>query len=362
MPMRRRIEIVVLHMQQVPAREIARIMKVSMGAVQHWIRDWEAGGALAEKPRTGRPVTATLGVYKATKNLLLKPGFGGLAAAARELHSRGHTPHVLHKSTLSRMLRQRRPEGEQPLVPRFRRPTKALSAHDTSRRQLFARLNSQRNWDNVMFTDRKRFYLWYPGSQIQLVQWVKKGQTYEVLKPNRPLCVNVYVGITRYGTTGMVVVSGTSKHKSMFKTKAGKDARNITAAEYQRVLTEHLLPRGQALMSAHGHTTWVFQQDNDPAHSQAESVIRMYNRRHNTGIRLLYGWPPHSPDLSLIENMWADVQHKLDTLGCKTFDDFLTSLEELLNNQPQDWLNNAYDGMHQRIMETISLKGGRTKH
>jgi len=362
LPMRKRIEIIGMHMNNVSERDIARALEVSKGAVEHWIENWEAGGDLSEQPKKGRPVTATRRVFKAAQAKLLRPGFGGLAAAARELHSRGHTPRVLHKSTLSRMLRDRRPETEKAIVPRFRRPTRALSAYDMSRRALFAKLNQSRDWDNVMFTDRKKFYLWYPGSQVQLVQWVEKGESYQVTKANKPLCVNVYVGITRYGTTGMLVVSGTSKHKSSFKTKAGKDARNITGAEYQRVLTAHLLPHGAALMRLNGHKSWVFQQDNDPAHSQAEAVIRTYNKRHNTNIKLLQGWPPHSPDLSPIENMWADVQRRLDRAGCKTFPDFVGQLESLIANMGTAWLERAYAGMHQRIVDTINLRGGMTRH
>jgi hypothetical protein len=148
----------------------------------------------------------------------------------------------------------------------------------------------------------------------------------------------------------------------VFKTKAGKDARNITSAEYQSVLTDHLLPRGRSLMLANGHTSWLLQQDNDPAHAQAEAVIRTFNMRHNSSINLLHGWPPHSPDLSLIENMWAHVQQKMDSAGCKTFADYVEKLEHLTANMSTAWLDKAYAGMHQRIVDTIRLRGGMTKH
>ena len=362
LPMRKWIEIVVLHMQRKTVSFIQRALHISSTAVKHWVKDWESGGSLEEKPKPGRPTTATRAILDAARTFLLKPGFGGLANVARKLHNMGLTAKVLHRSTISRMLKTQRMKSEPAIVPRRGKPAPALTAYDMTRRVLVARLNLTRNWDRAMFTDRKRFYLWYPGSQVQLVQWVKKGQQFELLKANRPLCVNIYAGLTRFGTVKMVVVSGTSKHKSTFKTKAGKDAKNITAAEYESVLTKHLLPMADKLMRSNGVTSWVFQQDNDPAHSRADAVIRKYKRAHNTSITLLAGWPPHSPDLSPIENMWAHVQAEVNKAGCKTLPEFVKAIEQAIDGVHHSWCAAAFMGMRQRLEDKLSLGGGKTKH
>lgn len=45
-------------------------------------------------------------------------------------------------------------------------------------------------------------------------------------------------------------------------------------------------------------------------------------------------WPPHSPDLSPIENVWGIVQREVDALGCKNFKEFELEVVDKLQNFP----------------------------
>jgi transposase len=366
--MRKRVQIIFWHgySSALPTKlsnhKIAKKVGVSPHAVRKWIEDYEKQGDLTEKPRPGRPRTVSPTVVLAARAMLLKPGFGGLASAARELQRRGNTFYLTSKATLSRRLKEIVKTGVKPIIPKLSRPVGMLSVLCKLTRRLWAATHIVWDWSNVMFTDRKRFYLWYPGSQVMPVQWVEEGQRYELPVSINPLCVNVYVGLTKYGATGMIMVTGTSKSKTKYKTKAGKQARNITATEYEHVLKTFLLPRGQELMSKHGHTSWVFQQDNDPTHRDAGTHIRSYNKSHGTYIKLLQGWPPHSPDLSPIENMWAYVDRKVKAAGCKNFAAFVEKLQELTSSVPKRWCEAAIMGMRQRLIDTCKLKGGRILH
>lgn len=361
-PVRTRIDIVLGHERGDSARTIAESLNLSLNAVCHWINEWETGGDMEVKPRSGRPPVLTTSAKLHARALLKQRGFGGLARAARELQAGGYTNTVVNPSTLSRMLHE--PAMKQPtrLVPDRSKPKAGLTSLDKVRRLKFARDNSDRCFDNVMFTDRKRYYFRYPGSKVPSVQWHEAGEPQYVVKANRPKCVNVYMGITKFGTTGPVLITGTSRQHSTYTTKAGKQARNITAAEYSVVLKDHLLPKGNELMRAHGQYNWVFQQDNDPAHKNAGSVISLYRRRHNLNISLLSNWPPHSPDLNLIENVWAVVQAELDNMGCKSFATWKKRLIRLLECVPQQWLTKAYMGMQQRLRDVVRLRGDKIKH
>lgn len=360
---RDRINIVLLHAQGKSLREIAAALQLSPSAVRRWVVKWESGDDMEDKAKPGRPRLLTTQAKLYARKLLKTPGFGGLSRAARTLQSKGLTLKVVHASTLSRMLRGSDMKLPTRLVPDTSEPSRGLAEVDKERRLDFAEANISRDWDNVMFTDRKRFYHKFPGCKVPRIQWREQGQKRVARRACNPKCVNVYMGITKYGATTPVLVSGTSKQHSTFHTKTGKPARNITKAEYNnKVLKSRLLPDGDKLMRENGHNNWVFQQDNDPAHSDAGAEIHSYNRQHATHIQLLPNWPPYSPDLNLIENWWAMVDQKMDEMGCKTFEEYKTELCKALQSIPKRWLLKAYTGMAQRLEDTIQLKGDKTKH
>ena len=61
----------------------------------------------------------------------------------------------------------------------------------------------------------------------------------------------------------------------------------------------------------------IFQQDNAACHTSRESIC---------AIEVLFGkdfieWPPNSPDLSPIENVWAIIKEKLEKRSIKNLDD-----------------------------------------
>lgn len=70
------------------------------------------------------------------------------------------------------------------------------------------------------------------------------------------------------------------------------------------------------------------QQDNEPAYVVAQSFIENYNKAHSSNISLLKKWPPSSPDLSQIENLWGIMQSKIEVKGCKNFSDFKDALHD----------------------------------
>ena len=80
------------------------------------------------------------------------------------------------------------------------------------------------------------------------------------------------------------------------------------SSEYQEVLQITLLVEGQRLFTSRGDSTWVLQQHNDPAHMVADGVVKKWNASHAFSISVLNNWPPNSPHLNPIENVWSYVQ------------------------------------------------------
>ena len=158
-----------------------------------------------------------------------------------------------------------------------------------------------------MFTDREKFLFRYPGTSVSQAKWVQKGQRHEAHTVNHPMAVNMYAGITMYGVTKLHIVAGTSKLASTFHNQKGVKAKNITTADYTHVMLKTLLPEGRRLFGSHGITTWILQKDNDPTHKGASrrAITEWDSRRNGSQVSLLPDWPPNSPDLIPIEDLWS---------------------------------------------------------
>jgi hypothetical protein len=181
---------------------------------------------------------------------------------------------------------------------------------------------------------------------------------------NHASCYNVYAGITRFGVTSMCTVAGTTKHTSSYKNKKGQPSKNITSHEYYDVLTKHLLPEGRRLFSSAGISTWLLQQDNDPSHkaSSARALQDWKDKAPGHLVELLPNWPPNSPDLNPIENVWGYVQREVNKAGCKTFPEFKNKVEETFRNLSQRHITRLFASMRDRISQCHALNGGKTKY
>jgi hypothetical protein len=92
---------------------------------------------------------------------------------------------------------------------------------------------------------------------------------------------------------------------------------------YETVMKVTLLPGGRRLFSqGGGQASWVFPQDNDPPHKLASTHVKVWNSKHGASVRILEQWPPNSPDLNPIENVWGWMEAKINQLGCKSWADF----------------------------------------
>ena len=128
------------------------------------------------------------------------------------------------------------------------------------------------------------------------------------------------------------------------------------------MLAETLLPEGRRLFSTGGISCWKLQQDNDPAHKVAEQVVKDWNQKHSSAVSVLPNWPPNSPDLNLIENVWAWVQARVDEKGCKNFAEFKAQVLQQLAKVPKSMIDKLYKSMRGRLSSVIENEGGKIKY
>lgn len=339
----------------------ARTHGVARNTVKLWAERYEATHNVQKHRPTGRRAAMSAAAAIEAVELLCSNAHAGAAGVARELHTQGITSKVLHRTTVVRHAKAAAKSSGTPIRVVRGQPGKRLNKNTKAKRLAFCLANKSRSWKHVQFTDRKKFQFRYPGVSVKPQKWLKQGSVAEAYAVNHAQTVNIYAGISRFGVTDCHIVAGTSKHKSTFVNKQGKPAKNITAHEYEAVLTSTLLPGGRKIFSTQGIGTWILQQDNDPTHRVATSVVQQWNAKHASTVTILPNWPPNSPDLNLIENVWSYVQAKVDALGCKTFEEFQQAVLHQMANIPKSMFTNLFDSMPKRVADVIHLEGDKLK-
>jgi hypothetical protein len=361
---RRRIQLEYARSGNVSAT--ARKFHVSHRTVRRWASRILDTSGVGDKPGRGRKPAISRALAHAAYKMLTSNRYNGAMHVARELHKRNPSSakNPICKNTLIKHAKSYAESISDKLVCDRRQPAEQLTEKCMSARVEFCKANMKRNWHNVMFTDRKRFYFLYPGSSVKASVWHSVGERQVAYRPSAPQCLNLYCGITRFGATACCCVSGTSCKKKKFKTSRNTVARNICSKEYYFVVKNHFLKKGDLLFHAHGIRFWVLQQDNDRCHAGASStaLTDYLSQNKKSKIQILPGWPAHSPDLSPIENFWSVVQMKANKMGCKTFAAFKRAVLCIIKHADKKWFTNYFNSMRARLLECIQNKGARIKH
>ena len=355
-----RFSLLFFYRQTGSIRKASALARVSYGAAWRWIKRHDCTGAMKKLPKTGPKRALSTAAAEKAMELLLDGDFSGSSAVGHELHRQGLAPRPLGANTVIRAARTAAASHGVAIAAYRGKPVKQLSALTIAKRLAFAKAHKKTKWDTVVFSDRKKFLFWYPGTKVKPVVWCIQGTRPEAKVSAHPHAFNVYAALAPHGMTGVQVVAGTSKHTTSHTNKQGKQARNITAGEYKEVLTQTLLPEGCTLMGGALGSAWFFQQDNDPTHRAAPQTVQAYNKAHGSSITVLPNWPPSSPDLNPIENVWAIVQARVNKRGPETFEDFKAAVIQELKGLSQQTINNLYASMKGRIAAVLSKGGDRT--
>jgi transposase len=341
----------------------AELLGMDRKTVRRWVMRWVEGESMRRRHGGGRKPLLSHEAREMAVELLHSKMCGTTKEAAAQLHAQGLTEHVVSVPTITRGIRKHGQEGGKSLHAARGQPRKRLSLATQRKRLACALSNRSRDWGKVLFTDRKRFPFRYPGVAVRRCEWLEKREERSASAFNHPQSLNLYAGMSMHGITEPHLVEGTSRHgPSKYLNQQGQPARNITTSEYADVLNSTLLPGGERMFTAHGVRHWVLQQDNDPSHSKAVGVVEQYNARCSARASVLPAWPPNSPDLNPIENLWGWVDAEVDALGCKSFDAYSAAVLHQLATVPRTLLRSLVDSMPRRIAEVIRLEGGKTKY
>lgn len=97
-------------------------------------------------------------------------------------------------------------------------------------------------------------------------------------------------------------------------------------------------------------------QDNAPQHKSV--LVRTWLFNH--GIQCL-DFPPYSPDLNPIENLWADLARRVENFQCPTMETLQDIVAEEWAKTPKEYLRKLARSMPERCKAVIEAHGDHTK-
>ena len=148
-------------------------------------------------------------------------------------------------------------------------------------------------WNTVIYSDKKKFNLDSPDSAHFYWHNLRKDK-------------QMFATCQQGGKSVMVWAAFCAKGKSNLCYKTGK----LNSLVYLQILHDYLLK----FKSDHFGAAGTFQQDNAPIHSSRVTKAWFQVQRIN-----VLEWPPNSPDLNPMENLWGIMAQEVYKNGKRQF-------------------------------------------
>lgn len=195
-------------------------------------------------------------------------------------------------------------------------------------------------WKKVVWSDESKFELFNRKTRLRV--WRKSGEEYQ----ERHLQQTVKYGGGSIMIWGCFAWSGVGNLVKIDGT--------LTADKYIDILSENLEISSLRIGL---EDDFVFQQDNDPKHTAIKTQTFFKSNR----IKCL-DWPPQSPDLNPIENLWSILDEKIDKTGVTNKENYFAALKRTWEELDEKYLQNLVESIPRRLQTVIEAKGSHTKY
>lgn len=313
--------------------EVARTMGCSRRTVYDLQTRLQQTGTTADRPRPGRPRVTSHAEDRQIVLRHLRNRFLTATSTRNELFRGRLSAQTVRNRLRTAHLQARRPYCGPILTQLHRR-----------QRQLWAQRHlrwTQRNWNQVVFSDESRFNLRFADGRARV--WRRRHERYA------QCCVQE---VDRFrGGSVMVWGAFCGNARSRLLVIRG----NLNAAAYRdQVLAPELLP----FMAAHGPGL-IFQHDNARPHT----AILTRNFLQNAGVNVM-DWPSRSPDLNPIEHVWDALGRSLRTLQNQpqNLQDLGTILQQQWRRLPNHVFTSITRSMRRRCVAVVNAHGGHTRY
>ena len=335
-----RAAIVKLTLLKYPIKEITKILKVSRMLAWKWahFENYEATG----KRKTKLDYNEQQFLLKKTEGKIV----GIDAPSSRELKKEffeEYNKNISH-TTINNFLNKS-----------LSKPLKVVNtflltdSHEEKRKK-FADfiLENNINTNNLFFTDECRVVL-YPklNKQNNVIRFNKEDrkqrwkpeieQKRENATPKFEQSIMMSGGICKYGLSNLIFCSGTQNNFSY------KQFLLFMKEDMEKIQKEYNLEE-----------PLIFQQDNAACHTSYDSKSIIEILFNNNTIE----WPPNSPDLSPIENVWAILKEKLSKRKIKNLDDLRDNILDIWTKFPNSLCEKLCSQFNYKI-KYVSEYGGK---
>lgn len=306
-------EIIIKYKLGQTMNQIANDMKINIRTVVLWLKRFCETKSVSRKSRKGTNKLTTNEEDEKILKLALKNDKFRLLSLQKELIEQKI---YISKTTIWRRLK----ENNYIYGNYLNKP--ALTEKQIIKRLEWCNKYKNTDWTKIMFSDEATIYMNKNNTKC----WFISGSRKINRKKRHSIKLNLWAFIT---------VEGLGQYE-LFK-------ENLNADKYESILFENLF-------SVYDET-YKFQQDNHPVHksNQLKNFFNDYNIE-------TIDWPPNSPDLNPIENLWALVKYELSLLEL-TKENFEQTIKNTLDKINLIHIYNMIGNMHVRLQQVIDSNG-----
>lgn len=197
-------------------------------------------------------------------------------------------------------------------------------------------------WERVIFSDEKTFY----GKGFCGRIWVRRPVG-EALNPE--YTVHKQASVCKVNVWACFCAKGPG-YAHIYNV-------NLDKHELKRILSANLIPSAQMYFSFDPPEQWYFLHDNAPTFSSG--VVQGW--LHGAGVTHLE-FPPYSPDLNPMENLWNDLARTVEKHSCQKMEELQEVVAAEWAKLSKDLLLTLAHSMPARCKAVIEAQGWHTKY